>query len=155
MADPELDERVREIVGLMLAGEWVAGASHIALAKKCKVEQVTVRRWASEAGRFIRLCHGAEDEIRDELLRSIRRVGRKAEDAEDYRSANQSLELAAKVHGLLEQKQRSADERVEVPLTEAAELLRAAGATVELPKDSDAASNDGERKAKEGGGRKA
>ena len=150
MADAELDDRVREIVELMLRDQWRPGASHLEFARKYGVEPVTVRRWASEAGRFIRLCNGSQDDIRDELLSSIRRVGGKAEDAEDYRSANQSLELAAKVHGLLDRKSPD-DEPEHVSAERVAAALRERGWKVEAPNGDSSERREAEGDREDGG----
>lgn len=133
MASRELDEAVRKIAELMLAGEWEAGTSHLMFADQYGVTTHTVRTWAADASRFIRLHADVDQqEIRDELLRSIRRVGKRAEGAGDFRSANGSLELACKVHGLLERKPASDAGTEPVPVEQLAAALRKLGHEVKL-----------------------
>ena len=129
MADSELDEAVRRIIELMLRDEWRAGTSHLEFARKHHVQVVTVRRWASEASRFIRLCEGDQEQIRDELLRNVRRIGGKAEEAGDNRNALAAQELRMRVHGVLDP--RPTEELSEAELDA---LIRARG----YRKDTDA-----------------
>jgi hypothetical protein len=131
MASPELDDAIASIVKLMLRDEWEAGASHLTFAKRYGVAVATVRDWASHASRFIRLCSGDSDEIRDELLRNIRRIGGKAESADDYRNALAAQELRLRVHGLLERKPEPTEELSEEQLDA---MIRARG----YRKDTDA-----------------
>jgi hypothetical protein len=56
----EVDKLVLEIVQMMLVGEWVAGASHRAFADRERVTLATVERWASEAGRMLRIAPDVE-----------------------------------------------------------------------------------------------
>jgi len=130
MASRELDDAVRRIVELMLADEWVTGASHLDFSEHYGVTVATVRTWAADASRFIRLCSGSEDDIRDELLRNVTRIGAKAENARDFRSALGAQELRLKVHGALERKQAD-DELSEAQLDA---MIRARG----YRKDTDA-----------------
>jgi hypothetical protein len=132
MASRELDDAVRRIVELMLANEWEAGPSHLDFAEHYGVGVSTVRAWAADASRFIRICVGDEQDIRDECLRNVRRIGSKAEEAGDYRSALGAQELRLKVHGALERKQREDDVTDEVPVEQLAAALRAMGHEVKL-----------------------
>lgn len=130
-ANPELDDAVRRIVELMLKDEWRVGESHLEFSRKYGVTTATVRDWASHASRFIRLCAGSEDEIRDELLRNVRRIGGKAEDAGEYRDALGAQELRLRVHGFLDRK--PPEERDEpVPVEQLAAALRQLGHEVKL-----------------------
>jgi hypothetical protein len=143
MADQVTDDAIAAIVKLMLQHEWEAGRSHLEFSKRYGVTVPTVRNWAADASRFIRLCHGSQEEIRDELLASIRRVGRNAELADDHRSATGALELACKVHGLLERKPESAEELTEEQLDA---MIRARG----YRKDTDATEPAAETRARRG-----
>lgn len=114
---PEVDQAVSEIIDLMLANKWRAGASHREFAKRYGVSTHTVRTWSSQAARFIRQCRGSEDDIREAILTSAQRVtddalgnkrtlvnkeGKAFEvPAPDHRSALQGLDLMARVHGVL------------------------------------------------------
>ncbi len=114
MADLELDDQVREVVDDMLANRWMSGPSHAEKAEKWGVSISVVWRRASEASRFIRLCcRASEDDIRDESLRSVQRIGAKAELDGQYRDALSAQELFLRVHGLLERKRGDDEELTE------------------------------------------
>jgi hypothetical protein len=140
---PELDDAIAAIVGLMLSEEWEPGSSHLAFAKRYGVTVATVRDWASHASRFIRLCAGNDEEIRDELLRNIRRIGSKAEAAGDNRHALAAQELRLRVHGLLERKPDATEELTEEQLDA---QIRARG----YRKDTDATEPAAETRARRG-----
>jgi hypothetical protein len=115
----------------MLKDEWEAGPSHLLFAREFGVTVGTVRNWASDASRFIRLCEGDEAEIRDELLRGLKRIGRVAEANGSYRDALGAHELRLRVHGLLERKPEPTEELTEEQLDA---MIRARG----YRKDTDA-----------------
>jgi hypothetical protein len=132
MADLEIDDQVREVVDDMLAFRWVAGPSHAEKAAKWGVSISVVWRRASEASRFIRLCcRASEDDIRDESLRNVQRIGVKAELDGEYRDALTAQELFMRVHGLLERKPEPTEELTEEQLDA---MIRARG----YRKDTDA-----------------
>jgi hypothetical protein len=100
-ARAELDGIVRGIMDAMCSGAWQTGKSHRELADKHKVELATVRAWAADASRMLRLCRGDEQEIRDEILAGVENCHRFALEEKDVRSALAALELRTKVLGLL------------------------------------------------------
>lgn len=61
----EVDLLVLEIARKMASGQWVAGPSHAELAQREGVDPITVRQWAAEAGRFLRL---SREEDRDAII---------------------------------------------------------------------------------------
>lgn len=62
------EQRIDEIVDLMAAGQWRAGHSHRALARKWGVVPGTVEHMAAEANRLLRHAFRAEPEARGEIL---------------------------------------------------------------------------------------
>lgn len=141
------DEGVRVIIGAMCDGTWQVGKSHRELGERYSVTEDTVRGWASEASRFLRMCRGNEDEIRTQIIMGIQACGarclgrkrafitgagelREADDP-DLRTFLGTLELLARVHGLLDRKTKNEVPTEEAELDEIADLMRANGFVVE------------------------
>lgn len=144
-ANPEIDDQVCEIIDDMLADRW-GPALYTEKAERWGVSISCVWRRASEASRFIRISLAvSSDDIRDELLRNIRRIGGKAEDAGDYRNALSAQELRLRVHGLLERK-RDDEGTEQFPLEQIAAALRTHGYDVKGPNERE---HDTERPGKE------
>ncbi len=130
----------------MLAGKWVTGKSHEAYMAEFGVGFECVKRWASEAYLFLRLCQGNREDIRGRILAGIETVQRLAlekkrthltKDGEvietpepDMKAYLASLEFFARVHGA-----DKPDEQPQETVSEAelAELLRARGYEVKAP----------------------
>lgn len=150
MASRELDDAIIAIVTLMLKGEWECGSSHLQFSERYGVTVATVRTWAADASRFIRLCSGSEDDIRDALLRDIHRIGGKAEQEGSWRDALGAKELVAKVHGLLDRKSPD-DEPEHVSAERVAAALRERGWKVEAPNGDSSERREAEGDREDGG----
>jgi hypothetical protein len=136
------DEVVREVMADMCSGRWQAGVSHRELAARFGVAAATVEGWASEACRFLRMCRGREDEIRELILSGIENLGRLALDHQklvysdgawqshpepDLKGYAASLELRARVYGIIGPDARKAGPLVSVPGQELVGLLKSDG----------------------------
>ena len=158
---PALDEITKRIIDMMVAGEWIIGKSHRQLAEEYPDRSVDqLRKHASDASRFIRLCHGDSDEVRDRILLGIERGIRLAVDAEksiydiedkvwvsrkqpDLRALKDFLQLQAEVHGLLvRDAKRQSTDTVDVPVDELNRVLGASGYEVRR-KEDDGSSSEG------------
>ena len=65
------EQRVAEVLTLMQRGEWHAGSSHVALAKRWGVHPGTVEHVAAEANRMLRHAFRQDPEVRGEALAEI------------------------------------------------------------------------------------
>jgi hypothetical protein len=72
----DADAGVERCMHMMLAGEWQPGTSHKLVAEEFGVSPVTVKNWATNASRIIRLCPDEEtrEEIRLSMLTTLSRV---------------------------------------------------------------------------------
>lgn len=117
-AREDADEGVRECLRLMTSGQWVAGQSHEEVAAKHGVSPATVKNWATNASRIIRLATDeAKEDIRARLVATLDNivktamqkqgcaVGKTGEahyfDAPDLRAAVSAVETSAKLLGLI------------------------------------------------------
>lgn len=157
----DLDDVTREAIDMMLDGKWITGRSHLDLAKKHGRDEGQVRQIAANASRFIRLCRGKEDQVRERILLAIDRGERLALEAEkvafsmdgqelrakqpDLRALIAFLQLQCEVHGLC----RSAkdkptdDDTVKLPINELRELLDGLGFEVVKKDGSSSDEEDG------------
>lgn len=155
---PEIDGAVRECVDLMLDNKWVTGRSHLEIAEKYQRTAKQMLTITATASRFIRLCRGKEDVIRDRILLSIDHAERAAFDAEkqvydtqngvwvstkqpDLRALHSFLQMQIEVHGLCRSAKDEADgeSTVKLPIDELTELLSELGYEV---RKKDGASTD-------------
>lgn len=129
----------------MLAGKWRTGTSHAAYMKEYGVGHECVKRWASEAYLFLRICQGSKEDIRGRILAGIETAQRLALERKrfiptqdgideridpDVKTYVQSLEFYARVHGA---DKPDDEQREQVTEAELAELLKARGWKVEAP----------------------
>lgn len=159
----ESDRAVSEIIQLMLAGEWRAGSSHLEISGRYQVTVATVRKWSAEAARFIRLCRGSEDEIREQILCELRDIGARCKtfrytkvlkdgsqieiDRPDFRSWIGAMDLQARVLGVAFSEKKdvaSGGGNVEATAEELRQALEEAGYEVRKK-------DDGKRSSKEAG----
>lgn len=128
---------IRDIMGLMERGEWHNGRSHRDFAEREGVKLATVRSWSSEAALVLRQCRGDPEDIRDEIINGIRRVGeaalarkreavtQKGEVFElsdpDCRTALQALVEIAILSGVREERTH---QRVDVTAMSEAEIMK-------------------------------
>jgi outer membrane translocation and assembly module TamA len=87
--------RLRKIVDLMLADEWVKGVTAAELALEWELEVSTVENDSTDASRFIGLCQDAED-VRRHSMVYLRRIAESGEPA-----AVRAIEVALKASGNL------------------------------------------------------
>ena len=73
----DVDHRVKEVIDLMLGGQWYPGKA-IELAERYRCSVKTVQDWSRQAGRFLRMCRGNEEEFRERLLANLDFAGRLA-----------------------------------------------------------------------------
>jgi hypothetical protein len=157
---PELDQLTTECLELMLEGRWETGRSHIALAKKHQSTESRIRQAAATASRFIRMCRGKEDEVRERVLMAIDRGEKAAFEAEklvfdpeggewhrakqpDLKSLIGFLQLQIEVHGLgrtSAKDPRPDDDNVRLPIEELGEMLDGLGFRM-VRKDGESDSN--------------
>lgn len=105
----DADEGVRKCVDLMVTGQWVPGASHVALAEEFGVSPVTVKDWATSASRVIRLAVEAPEHreaIRSRLVATLDTVLSKALGGSrpDLKCAVMALAEQGRLLGLVTQK---------------------------------------------------
>lgn len=135
LSHSQVDEAVLAIINDMVHCRWSAGRSHRQYMTKYGVGAVAVRHWAAQAGRFIRLCAGQEDEIIGRLHASLEHVMELAlipdeKGRKDLRSFLGAVELMGRVHGVFQAREIRADPRVEISIDELRDLLDEAGYTV-------------------------
>jgi len=144
----EVDDRIREVLKLQLAGKWRAGKSHIDFAQRYGVAIKTVQDWATQASRFQRMCLGDDDEVRMQILANVARAGRialkqsrtyetrngdtRTYDCPDVRSYLAAQELSAKLLRLFDNPERDEGADEQVPVEQLAAALRALGHEVKL-----------------------
>lgn len=120
----DADAGVRRCMDMMLAGEWQPGASHKLVAEEFAVSPTTVKNWATNASRIIRLCADEEtrEEIRTSMVMTLSRVVQEGferkvcvmprhrdgspeyVDAPDLKAVVAAIETQAKLLGLVVQK---------------------------------------------------
>ena len=144
--DPAIDAIVQEIVDMMLNYNWKIGRSHNELMAKYPERNFgSICAYASQAGRFIRMCRGKVDEIRDRVLLGVDEgieLARKSEmvvwdnkndvfvvhSKPDLKALKDFLQFQAEIHGILgSEPKRPPPESVEVPLDDLKKVLRDAG----------------------------
>lgn len=159
--DPVIDEITQKIMNMMLDGTWKVGKSHRQIAEEYPERTPDqIRQYAAAASRFIRLCRGSEDEVRERILLGIDRGIELAENAEkihfdqdagEFRTINQPdlkalesfLKFMAEVHGILiRDPKRPQSESVDVPIEELSRVLGALGYDVTKRKDDTNGSSD-------------
>lgn len=143
---PEIDGAVRECVELMLDNKWQTGRSHLDIAEKYQRTAKQMLTITATASRFIRLCRGKEDVIRDRILLAIDHAERAAFDATkqvydgekgewvstpqpDLKALHSFLQMQIEVHGLCRSAKDNADgeSQAKLPIEELAELLDGLG----------------------------
>lgn len=93
--------RVQEIVRIMAAGEWRAGASHLACAKEWGVSTDVVEKVAAVASKIVRhLANTDKDQVRTLLVCSLEDIRDKALGTGDWRAATGTISEQAKLLGL-------------------------------------------------------
>lgn len=104
----EMEERIDEIIELMLASDWLAGISHRTLAKKWNCHVDHVKRIAAESSRVVRRTlredPGTAEEARDQLIHAfdvIRAKSMEIKDASGYRVALEALKARGMFMGLI------------------------------------------------------
>lgn len=154
------DDLVRSCIDLMVANEWVTGASTLKLMKSTGYSRESVGKAANSASRFIRICRG---DVREEILRSLDHGKRLAVGAEmivydpelgsfvrtgkpDLAALRSFLQLQTEVHGLTGKASANAQregngESVSVPIDELTDLLESLGYEV-TKKDDHGESSD-------------
>jgi hypothetical protein len=65
------EQRIDEILGMMVQGQWFAGASHRALAQRWGIVPGTVEHLAAEANRLLRFVFRTDDEGRKDLVARV------------------------------------------------------------------------------------
>ena len=121
----ETDAIVRDIMADMCDGRWRAGMSHRAYATKLGAEIKTVRHWAAQASRSIRLCAGNEDEIRGRMQAGIDHIISLAlqQDPPDLHAYLGALTLLGKVHGIGTTQELKPQTTIDVTIEQAREAL--------------------------------
>lgn len=71
----DVDNRVKEVIDLMLSGEWYPGKA-LELADRYGCAVKTVQDWSRQAGRILRMCRGSDEEFRERLLANLEYAGR-------------------------------------------------------------------------------
>lgn len=157
----ELDQVTRECLELMLDLKWETGRSHIELAKKHQRSESDIRSIAATASRFIRLCRGKEDEVKERVLQAIDRGVKLALEAEkvafngvtgetlraeqpDLRALTGFLQLQIEIHGLgrtSAKEPRPDDDNVRLPIHELGEMLDGLGYRM-VRKDGESSDSD-------------
>lgn len=142
----------------MLEGEWHSGRI-LEFAKTYGVTPVAVRDWSRQAGRFLRMCRGSEEEFRERLLANLDFAGRKAmslrrtwigKDGEPFETEVPDVKayIAAQVEQarLLRLAERGPDDEgtEQVPVDQLAAALRALGHEVKLNERRESSTGVGE-----------
>lgn len=153
--DDRRDEAIKSIIEDFLECRWRVGRSHREYAAKYGVELVTVRGWAAEASRFLRLCRGNEEEMRERMLAQLDEISKRCMEHEqvfytddgderrypkpDYRNWIGALELQARVNGITKNEQPGAagntGSPMEIPVEELKAALEQAGYRIEKVSD--------------------
>jgi hypothetical protein len=156
----ELDAVTLECVELMLDNKWEIGRSHLALAKKHGRSASDMGTIAASASRFIRLCRGREDEVKERILQAIDQGVKLAIEADkvafsgdgeelrakqpDLRALTGFLQLQIEVHGLgrTHAKDKPSEDKVKLPIDELNELLGELGLKM-VKKDGESSNDSG------------
>lgn len=160
--EPLLDEITKKIIDMMIDGTWKTGKSHRQLLQEYPDRSPTqIRQCSSAAARFMRICRGEEDEIRERILQELDRGIELALEAEtvhydqvagEFRTTKQPnlaahekyIARQADIHGLLTRDpKRPQTEKVDVPLDELTRVLDLLGYDVIKRKDETNGSSDG------------
>lgn len=97
---PSKPERVRYIVGLMAAGQWVTGVTVVELAEKWGISEGTARDDAAEASRRIRDAVNDTDELRGQILATLQTITERAMHKGQLRTAVESVKALAGISGV-------------------------------------------------------
>lgn len=128
----EKDRILQLIMRDMQQGTWCPGYSHAKMMARYAVGYDAVKKWAAEASRFIRLCYGSEEEIKEEHLRGVRAIWyANIEDPGAHVVTLRAIELSAKLNGLLSKE--APEHEVETSLEELRTILVANGYEVTEP----------------------
>ena len=129
-ADPararDADDQVRQCLDMMASGRWVIGQSHLAIAEEHGVHPDTASRWATAAGRVLRLAaQGDMEAIRSQMLATLGTIIAGSM-AGEPRTAIAAIDLQSKLLGLQVQKHEIAmtAEEAEKLVAEAAALAK-------------------------------
>lgn len=75
----DADAGVARCVEMMTAGEWITGQSNLAVAEEFNVSPATVKNWATNASRIIRLAiEGDKEAIRARMFSQLETVVQRA-----------------------------------------------------------------------------
>lgn len=114
------EDRVLEVMRIMTAGQWRTGVSHVELAQKHGVSPSTVKNWAAEASRLIKLSMGDGEEVRARIASMLENfasvamaregytMGGDAYPNPDVKAATAAVKTLAEVLGLITQKHEHA-----------------------------------------------
>ena len=154
---------------MMCDGEWNGAASYRKLMKEFPgTSQPNIEKMAIQASRFIRVCRGSEDEIRERILTMISKGVQLSFDAEksifdpidkewrtirqpDLKALEMFLRFHAEVHGLIshDAKRPIIKESVDVPIDELKKVLSQLGYDVTRKELHDGSANSAEQAIEE------
>ena len=126
----DADERVREVLDLMLAGQWSTGKA-VELSKKYDLTLVAIQDWSRQAGRIIRFQRGAPEDFRERILANLDFAGRFALDL-DKPDVKAYITAQVEQARLLRLDRPEDDATEQLPVEQLAAALRALGHEVIL-----------------------
>jgi hypothetical protein len=160
----DVDARVREVIELMLSGQWHSGLA-LELSRKYGVSVKAVQDWSRQAGRYLRFARGETEEFRERLLANLDYAGRLAltlkrtwigSDGQPFESDSPDVKayIAAQVEQgklLRLDKPDEPEGSEQVPVEQLAAALRALGHEVKLNEPSRPNAAGAEQAGKERG----